>query len=624
MAFSDAPCPNPSRECCSAFLQGRSTAIMSTGDSSSKLPAIRHHASAPQLPSSAASIASDHSDARNGTGFDKALAAMAATPPWFRTTNNATLERSASLIQAEDLGISQYARCATFSKTYEYAPGSGILVMYRDFTFGSEIRDAKRKIENEERRKLMLHKQAENLEMLRQRLRNKRTQLRAEWLASSTFYRGLVMKRESSRDLLGTMGVTKGSSAAEVRLAARRASVDDSGAAAAAATREARAPASPTATGSAAGFASRDRLPVVRQGLGKGGGDTAGGSAQQSSLGLLAGARGPWAEAERGDEGAAGLAGSGGLLGPPKRIGSGRAATETAAAAGQGEKGGAEGAESRSAGPPGPLGGSNGPGDPRPHSSSASTFSMASLPRADAGRVASAGGQSWTQDGERSSVSLSGFAPHSLPDRYAETPGAELVAQQTRPSSTTSSLRPPGSRVSFEDEELPMAGLEQRGQAMLRYGGAVGAAEGRATLSRSEARGLGFTSVQAAAGEVISDAGRRWTACRPAKAEAARRRQLEEWKVARRQTANQLAAGTSENSALANPDPHDATTQECRQEESEGAAAATVAEPAARAEGEAASETETAEATTAAASEMELEAEPNAQDADTAGAAETH
>ncbi|KAA0172009.1 hypothetical protein FNF28_00326 [Cafeteria roenbergensis] len=131
--------------------------------------------------------------------------------------NSQMLGRSAALAGPEDRAISEYRRIATFSKGYEYAPGSGIFVMFRDFTFGSELRDAKRRVENEERRKLILQQQEQNLEKVKAQLQKRKRALRAKWLATSAFYRSLVLKRQSSADLLGAMGVDASSSVAESR-----------------------------------------------------------------------------------------------------------------------------------------------------------------------------------------------------------------------------------------------------------------------------------------------------------------------------------------------------------------------------------------------------------------------
>jgi hypothetical protein len=250
------------------------------------------------------------------------------------------------------------------TKSYEYAPGTGIYIMYADGKFGSEIREAKRKAENEERRQSILKKQEENLVSLKERLQQRKMQLRANWLATSPFYRSVIVARQSSANLLKSMGVGAGASPTEVARAARRASL----------------------TGQSPLMEERSRSVAALSEL-------------THEVGFA-----------------------------PRAVVTSEAVSRPRVEEDE---------------------------EPRPVTVSATTLSQASL-----------------------------APPHAMPDR-------------------------PVSRVSFADEEVKR-------------------------VSRAEARELGYTPMQAAAGDVMTRAAKGWVACRPSKAEAARRRELKQWREARR------------------------------------------------------------------------------------------
>ncbi len=480
------------------------------------LPEIR-----PLAPSSsAASVHSAASSGRNGmsgAALDRALDAAAASAPWFNTMNSQMLGRSAALAGPEDRAISEYRRIATFSKGYEYAPGSGIFVMFRDFTFGSELRDAKRRVENEERRKLILQQQEQNLEKVKAQLQKRKRALRAKWLATSAFYRSLVLKRQSSADLLGAMGVDASSSVAEVRAAARRASLSPD-------------------TGAGGGFAAAAAAAV--------------GAREYQDYAAAE----PWehAEAHRasgggslGSEASPGPAPSGQdwqCLAPPSAApaspsypdqgsASASAATLPVRRAGELDPIGSHGLP-RSAGRGAPL------PPPRPNTTTASTWSLASAGEASEDSMARPRSQPLGplqgHEAGRDGASREGLAS-AEPARGWGRGGAEAER--------------PGSRVSFAP------GLETGPEQAGGGGGTLPAAQQRRQQqqqplpplerlapSRVQARALGLSPVQAAAGAVVAGAGRRWADCRPAKAEAARRRQLAEWK---KQRQAQAAAATT-------------------------------------------------------------------------------
>jgi len=401
------------------------------------LPEVRPLASS----SSAASVGSRGSGRNGNSGLDAAMDRMAASAPWFRTMNNQMLDRSAAIAAPEDRPVSEYRRIATFSKGYEYAPGSGIFVMFRDFTFGSEVKDARRKAEHEQRRSLVLAKQEENLRLLKRRLEERKAQLRSKWLESSAFYRTLMHRRDREREREATAGSGLGgpavsSSVSEVRRAAREA------------------------------------LPAAMGGNGSL-------VSPASSLGGSAGAF----EAGSGDWGRDDVA-------PLPRSRGGSASTSALPPV-ERQAGGLPSSSSR------------------PQTSSASTFSVASL---DGVHGLDGGGR-----GTGLAMGPGGTSGVSLAPVRASALSAGAIGGAAGRGHGAAG------RVSFSAGEAGRGG-----------GGGMGGSATAAPMSRGRARELGFSPVQAAAGEAVVRAGRSWTECRPARAEAALRRQTAARRAAKR------------------------------------------------------------------------------------------